>query len=162
MEVTPSAAKTCALRISGVRLHIPPVAPTGNRSRRLTSQASLSPVFRTSMLKLPHCPRLIGAVGPDFVTTSAGPGELLTMSIVGSSGIGVSGSSDGRLTMPLSALTKPWFEITVPLAALGFTTTLNVMEATLAWLLDASGGIKPAVVLAGELIRMLFTSGETP
>ena len=47
--------------------------------------------------------------------------------------------------MPLlTALTKPWFEITVPLATFAFTTTSNVIVATLAGLLDASAGIEPA------------------
>ena len=59
------------------------------------------------------------------------------------------------------AVTKPWFEITVPLTTFGFTTTSNVIVATLAWLLDASAGIEPGV-LAGELISMLFTSGDRP
>ena len=59
-------------------------------------------------------------------------------------------------------LTKPWFEITVPLATFGFTTTSNVMVATLAGLLDASAGIEPGVVLPGELIGMPFTSGDWP
>src|SRR2546429_1126891 len=71
-------AKTCALRIWGVRSHMPPVAPCGNRSRRDTFQASLSPVFWTSMPKLPHCPRFIVA-GPGFVITSAGSEAADTM-----------------------------------------------------------------------------------
>src|SRR5207244_6918441 len=69
--VTPSAEKTCALKISGIISHMPPVVPCGNRSRRLTFQASPSPVFWTSIPKLPHCPRFI-VVGPDFLTTRAG------------------------------------------------------------------------------------------
>src|SRR5262245_17428188 len=161
---------------------MPPVAPCGNRSRRNTFQASLIPVFWTSMLKFPHCPRLIVA-GPDFVTMSTGPA---TMSIVGSLGAGVRGSSDGWSAIVV-ALTKPWFEIAVPLTTLGFTTTLKVTAATLVWpLIDGSGGMnwqygmlatiqqkktgvldesagkKPGVELAGELIRMPFTSGDTP
>src|SRR5213594_3168486 len=180
--VTPSAAKTCALRISGVRAHMPPVAPCWSRSRRVAFQASLSPVFWMSMLKLPHCARFKVA-GPDFVTASTGPA---TMSIVGSLRAGVRGSSDGWSTMPVP-LTKPWFEMTVPLTVLEFTTTLKVMVATLAWplldgsagrnwqygmlatiqqkktgVLDESAGRKPGVELAGELIRMPFTSGDTP
>src|SRR5262249_57315308 len=83
------------------------------------------------------------------------------MSRVGSLGTGVRGSSDGWSTMPV-ALTNPWFEMIVPLGTVGFTTTLNVMVATLAGLLDGSAGIKPGVALAGELIRMPFTSGDTP
>src|SRR5262249_3662454 len=139
---------------------MPPVAMCGNRSRRVTFQASPPPVFWTSMAKLPHCPRFI-VDGPDFVTTSTGSAALATVLIVGSFGAGVRGSSEGWLTMPV-AFTKPWFEITVPATVLAFTTTSNVMVATLAGLLDASGGIKPGVALAGELIGMPFTSGDTP
>src|SRR6266516_3230090 len=73
--VTPSAAKTCALRIWGVRSHMPPVAPCGNRSRRDTFQASLSPVFWTSMPKLPHCPRF-SVAGPVPVVTKTGPATM--------------------------------------------------------------------------------------
>src|SRR5262249_38704952 len=83
------------------------------------------------------------------------------MSRVGSLRAGVRGSSDGWSATPV-AFTKPWFEITVPSGTFGFTTTLNVMVATLAWLLDASAGIKPGVGLAGELIRMPVTSGDWP
>src|SRR6266516_1465759 len=82
------------------------------------------------------------------------------MSRVGSLGAGVRGSSDGW-SMPL-ALTKPWFEMIVQSRTFGFTTTLNMMVATLAWLLDASAGIEPGVGSAGELIRMPFTSGDRP
>src|SRR5215471_2209835 len=83
------------------------------------------------------------------------------MSRVGSLGAGVRGSSDGWSTMPVP-LTKPWFERIVPSGTFGFTTTSNVMVAMLAWLLDASVGINPGVLLAGELIDMPFTSGDTP
>src|SRR5215470_3969249 len=118
---------------------MPPVAPCGNRSRRDTFQASLSPAFWTSRPKLPHCPIFIVA-GPDFRNTSAGPERLLTVSHVGSLGAGVRGSSDGWSGMPV-ALTKPWLQIAVPLTVFAFTVTLNVMVATL--LLEASAGIKP-------------------
>ena len=65
--------------------------------------------------------------------------------------------------MPSStALTKPWFEITVPSTTLGSTTTSNVMVATLAGCSDASAGIEPGVGSAGELISMPFTSGDRP
>src|SRR6266516_4713609 len=85
------------------------------------------------------------------------------MSSVGSLAVGVSGSSDGWSTMPFPvALTKPWFEMIVPSGIFGFTTTSNVMVATLAWLLEESAGIEPGVVLAGELIGMPFTSGDRP
>ena len=60
------------------------------------------------------------------------------------------------------AVTKLWLQISVPLGVFGFTTTLNVMVATLAWLLDASAGIEPGVESAGELISVPFTSGEMP
>src|SRR5215471_586779 len=82
---------------------------------------------------------------------------LLTVSRVGSLGVGVRGSSDGWSVMPL-ALTKAWFDRIVPSGVLRLTTTSNVMVATLAWLLDGSAGIHPGVSLAGELIRMPFTS----
>ena len=65
--------------------------------------------------------------------------------------------------MPLPvALTKPWFEMIVPSRTLVFTTTLNVIVAMLAWLLDASAGIEPDVASDGELISMPFTSGDSP
>src|SRR5262245_48838804 len=90
-------------------------------------------------------------------------GRPPTMSIVGSLGAVVRGSSEGESTIPLlAAVTKPWFEITVPLTTFGFTTTSNVMVATLAGLLEGSAGIEPDVVLAGELISIPFTSGDTP
>ena len=55
------------------------------------------------------------------------------MSRVGSLTIGVAGSSDGWSTTPPStALTNPWFEITVPSITVGSTTTSNVIVATLA------------------------------
>src|SRR5215470_15007938 len=85
------------------------------------------------------------------------------MSHVGSLGAGVRGSSDGWLTIPLpAALTKLWLQIRVPLGTFGFTSTLNLMVATLAWLLDGSAGIEPGVVLAGELISIPFASGDMP
>src|SRR5689334_11120336 len=61
-----------------------------------------------------------------------------------------------------TALTKPWLHITVASGTFAFTTTSNVMVAMLAWLLEASAGIEPGVGSAGELIDMLFTSGERP
>ena len=65
--------------------------------------------------------------------------------------------------IPLSmAVTNPWFEITVPSTTLGLTTTSNVIVATLAGLLEASAGIEPGVVSAGEWISMPFTSGDRP
>src|SRR5262245_54812562 len=95
-----------------------------------------------------------------FCTWKEGAG-LVTVLSVGSLGAGVRGSSDGWLTTPFP-FTKPWFEITVPLAVFWFTTTSNVMVATLAGLLDASAGIDPGVGPAGELISMPFTIGDTP
>src|SRR5215475_6286102 len=87
-------------------------------------------------------------------------GAAATVSSVGSLGAGVSGSSDGRSVKPVP-LTKPWFEITVPLLTFGFTTTSNVIVATFAGLLDASAGIEP-VVPPGGLIGMLLTSADVP
>src|SRR5262245_30260973 len=79
------------------------------------------------------------------------------MSRVGSLASGVSGSSEGWSAIPLAAaVTKPWFEITVPLATFRFTTTSNVMVAV------APAGMEPAVVSAGELIDIPFTSGDMP
>src|SRR5437879_3234777 len=84
------------------------------------------------------------------------------MSHVRSLGAGVRGSSDGWSTIPLPGTTKLWLQISVPFGVFGFTATLNVMVATLAWLLDAFAGIEPGVGLAGELISMPFTSGDMP
>src|SRR5256886_10804968 len=82
---------------------------------------------------------------------------------VGSLGIGVRGSSDGWSMMPFAtALTKPWFEMIVPSRTFVFTITSKVIVATLAWLLEASAGIEPGAGSAGELIGMLFTSGDSP
>src|SRR5262249_61565839 len=88
-------------------------------------------------------------------------GRLPTTSIVGSLGTGVRGSSEGWSTMPV-ALTTPWFEMIVPSGVFGFTTTLKVMVATLAGVLDASAGIETRVGSAGGLIGMPFTSGDAP
>src|SRR5262245_34826359 len=62
----------------------------------------------------------------------------------------------------LFPLTKPWFKITVPLAAFAFTTTSTVMVATLAGLFDALAGIKPGVAPLGGLTSMPFTSADAP
>jgi hypothetical protein len=64
--------------------------------------------------------------------------------------------------MPAAALTKPWFEITVPSMTDGSMTTSNVMVATFAVLLVASAGIAPGVGSAGEWMIMPFTSGDRP
>ncbi len=65
--------------------------------------------------------------------------------------------------MPMStAVTKPWFEITVPSTAAGSTTTSNVIVATFAGFADASAGIEPGVGSAGEWISMPATSGDRP
>src|SRR6185295_12496761 len=80
---------------------------------------------------------------------------------VGSLAAGVFGSSDGRSAKPVP-LTKPWFEMTVPLTALGLTVTSKVMVATLAGLLDASAGIMPGMALPGGLIAKPFASGDNP
>src|SRR5262245_34839214 len=85
------------------------------------------------------------------------------MSHVRSLRAAVRGSSDGWSAIPLpEAFTKLWLQISVPLGVFGFTTTLNVMVATLAWLFDGSAGIEPGVGSAGELISMPFASGELP
>ena len=67
----------------------------------------------------------------------------------------------GVSAMPV-VLTKPWFEITVPSATFAFTTTLNVIVATLAGLVDASAGMRPSVALAGESIGRPVTSADAP
>src|SRR5262245_60047561 len=101
---------------------MPPVAPVGNRSRRDTFQASLVPVFWTSMPKLPHCPIFI-VPGPDFVTTSAGSEEDTIVTRVGSSPLGTVGSVE-PLTLgsslqakvvPLARRSVAWLVTTVPL-----------------------------------------------
>src|SRR5262245_28248565 len=85
------------------------------------------------------------------------------MSSVGSLGMGVSGSSEGWSTMPLAtAVTKPWFEITVPLGTVGLTTMSNVRVTTLAAPADGSAGIEPGVGSPGGWISMPFTSGDRP
>ena len=85
------------------------------------------------------------------------------MSRVGSLAVGVAGSSDGWSTMPPSiALTKPWFEITVPSITLGSTTTSKVIVATLSGDGGASAGIAPGVGSRGALISMPATSGDVP
>src|SRR5881397_2838540 len=85
------------------------------------------------------------------------------MSRVGSLGVGVSGSSDGRSRMPeAGALTNPWFEITVPSGTVELMTTSKVMVATLADGADASAGIDPGVGLLGGWISMPLMSGDSP
>src|SRR5258706_4013522 len=70
--VTPSAWKTCALGIWGVKEHIRPVGlALGSRSRIVGFQASLTPVFWTLRPNCPNCPVLIVA-GPVFVSTRLG------------------------------------------------------------------------------------------
>src|SRR5262252_3298597 len=103
---------------------MPPVTPRGNRSRRLTFQASLVPVFWTSMPKLPHRPRFI-VDGPDFVSTSAGSEEVddTIVTRVGSSALGKVGSGAVPLTLgsslqanvvPLARRIVAWLVTTVP------------------------------------------------
>src|SRR5437879_12153031 len=70
--VTPSAWKTCALSIWGVKEHMPPVGlGLGSRSRIVAFHASLTPVFWTLRPNCPNCPRLIVA-GPLFVRLRLG------------------------------------------------------------------------------------------
>ena len=67
--MTPSAAKTWALRIS--RRQIAHAARRAVRKQVTEGHVPrvAGPVFWTSMAKSPHCPRFIVA-GPDFVTVS--------------------------------------------------------------------------------------------
>ncbi len=74
--VTPSAAKTWALITAGVVSHIPPLAPSGSRSRIVAFQASLLPLFRMSRVKFPRSPRFMVA-GPVLVSTSSGPAMVM-------------------------------------------------------------------------------------
>ena len=69
----------------------------------------------------------------------------------------------GRLVddAAVDALTKPWFEITVPSITVGSTITSNVIVATLPGALGASAGIAPGVASAGALIDRPFTSGDS-
>src|SRR5262249_3197269 len=102
-------------------------------SRRLTFQASLVPVFWTSMPKLPHCPRFIVA-GPDFVTTSAGSegADDTIVTRVGSwsknfgpvvpSGMG---SSLHARVVSLGRPLHAWLVTTVPLAMTGLSVMSN-------------------------------------
>ena len=69
--VTPSAMNTCAERICGVAVHMPPVTPVGSLSTIVTFQASVIPVFCTLRVNCPNCPRFI-VVGPPLVRVSAG------------------------------------------------------------------------------------------
>ncbi len=84
---------------------------------------------------------------------------------VGSSGIGVRGSSDGRSsTPPRGALTKPWFERIVPSGTPALTTTSKTIVATFAVVALASARIAPGVTSsgAGAWIRMPASIGEAP
>src|SRR6266849_3520234 len=70
--VTPSAWKTRALSIWGVKEHMPPVGlALGSRSRIVAFHASLTPVFWMLRPNCPNCPGLIVA-GPDLVNTRLG------------------------------------------------------------------------------------------
>src|ERR1700758_1052602 len=69
--VTPSAWNTCAERICGVAVHMPPVAPVGSLSTMVAFQASVVPVFCTLSENVPCCPIYIVA-GPFLVRVSAG------------------------------------------------------------------------------------------
>src|SRR5215469_14661198 len=69
--VTPSDWNTCAERICGVAVHMPPVAPAGSLSTIVAFQASVVPVFCTLRLNCPNCPRFIVA-GPPLVRVRAG------------------------------------------------------------------------------------------
>src|SRR6516165_3423618 len=69
--VTPSAWNTCAERISGAAVHMPPVAPVGSLSTIVAFQASVVPVFCALRVNCPNCPRLIVA-GPALVRLRLG------------------------------------------------------------------------------------------
>ena len=69
--VTPSCANTWALSSSGGISHIPPVAPSGRRSRIVTFQASPSPTLWTSSVKVPHSVTF-SVAGPVLVMVSTG------------------------------------------------------------------------------------------
>src|SRR2546429_2677777 len=69
--VTPSACNTCAERICGLAVHMPPVAPAGSLSTMVAFQASVVPVFCTLSENRPSCPRFIVA-GPLLVRVRAG------------------------------------------------------------------------------------------
>ncbi len=85
-----------------------------------------------------------------------------TTSRVGSSGIGVRGSSEGwSITPPSSALAKAWFEITVPSGTLGSITTSNVSVAT-SVPSTPSARIAPGVGSLGAWIGMPAASGAAP
>src|SRR5258707_5967936 len=69
--VTPSAWNTCAERICGAAVHMPPVAPVGSLSTIVAFQASILPVFCTLRANCPSCPMFIVA-GPLLVITRLG------------------------------------------------------------------------------------------
>src|SRR6267378_787496 len=79
--VTPSAWKTCALSIWGVKEHMPPVGlALGSRSRLVGFNASLTPVFWTLRPNCTNCPVLIVA-GPVFIITKLGAAVFPTLSL---------------------------------------------------------------------------------
>src|SRR5205823_9381351 len=98
-----------------------------------------SPVFWTSMPKLPHCPRFIVA-GPDFLSTSAGSEAADRMvTRVGSSPPATVGSAAVPLTLgsslqakvvPLARRTVAWLVTTVPLAMAGLSVMSNWIRAS--------------------------------
>src|SRR5499427_8489012 len=70
--VTPSAWRSCALRMWGGGAPLPPVGLLfGSRSRIVAFHASLVPLFRISKPNCPGCPTVIVA-GPDLVNTRLG------------------------------------------------------------------------------------------
>src|SRR5262245_26272473 len=111
---------------------MPPVTIRGNTSRRDTSQASVGPVFWTSMAKLPHCPTFICG-GPDFLTTSTGSPADAIVTRVGSSSpetVGLAepltfGSSLTANVVPLARRSADWLVTTVPFARPDFSLMSN-------------------------------------
>src|SRR5688572_14759440 len=90
-------------------------------------------------------------------------GTAPTMSRVGSSAVGVRGSSDGMSnTLAAGALTKPWFEITVPSSALASTRTTKTIVAVSC----GPGGVAATSIVPGGApgvdSEMPFASGEVP
>ena len=73
--VTPSAWNTCAERICGAAVHMPPVAPVGSLSTIVAFQASLHPGVLDVEAEPPHCARVIVA-GPDLRNTQHRVGNL--------------------------------------------------------------------------------------
>src|SRR5687768_1503820 len=84
------------------------------------------------------------------VLTANKNGRSPTRSRVGSSTAGVDGSSDGlSSTLNAGALTKPWFEMTVPSTTSGLTRTTNTTVAASCEPVLAFAGKSPGVPADG-------------